>query len=184
MSGLDRRSAGFSGSTILLAGTLALSAALLAGCSADVGGETASNGADQTGARTVSDASSESADIASDAVGDALFTDLSYDRAMKKATDEGRMLIVKATAVWCKPCKEMDRTTWVDEQVASFVRDNGVAYKLDVDKESAIAQRLGIQAMPTIVVFENGEETARIVGYQGPEDMLTWLRNVHGGAAG
>ena len=178
MSGLERRSAGFFGSATLLAGALAVSAALLAGCSPDHGGAgTASNGADQTETRTASGTSS-------DAVGEALFTDLSYEQAMDKASDEGRMLLVKATAVWCAPCKMMDKNTWTDEQVASFVRDNGIAYKLDVDKESAIAQRLNIQAMPTIVIFENGEETARIIGYQGPEDMLTWMRNVQNGAAG
>lgn len=134
--------------------------------------------ADSTEANTEANASADDGHTAGDA--HSLFTDLSYADARSKANEEGKLFVVKATAVWCGPCKLMEKTTWVDENVVAFVNDNVIAYSLDVDKEPAIKQQLGIRAMPTIVVFEDGEEKARVIGYQDAENMLAWLQSLRG----
>jgi thioredoxin 1 len=42
--------------------------------------------------------------------------------------------------------------------------DNAKFYKFDVDKLPDVAQELGIRAMPTFIVYKDGEEQSKIVG--------------------
>lgn len=41
---------------------------------------------------------------------------------------------------------------------------NARFYKLDVDEVPDVAQELGVRAMPTFLVFKNGEKVAEVVG--------------------
>lgn len=111
-----------------------------------------------------------------------VFTDMSYAEAKAAAAEQNRYFLVKATAVWCPPCKAMDRDTWPDEGVRAWVAEHAIAYSLDVDAEPKIAAELRIRAMPTMVVFDrSGTEFDRVVGYQGPEELLAWVRDVQNG---
>ena len=110
-----------------------------------------------------------------------VFTDKVYSEAMAQAKAQSRYAVVKATAGWCPPCKQMDRTTWLDEGLIKWINDKGVAVYLDVDKEPALAKELRVEAMPTIVVFKDGKEFDRVVGYQSAEQMLAWLGAIERG---
>lgn len=110
-----------------------------------------------------------------------VFDDVPLDEAIARTKDSNRTLVVKATAVWCGPCKRMDATTWVDEDVVAWFEANGLAIEIDVDEERAAAQRLSISAMPTMVAFRGGEEFDRIVGYRDAAGLLEWLGDVQRG---
>jgi thiol-disulfide isomerase/thioredoxin len=106
------------------------------------------------------------------------FSGQSYDKALAEAQASGRLLLLDATATWCGPCKMMDRTTWADERVLSWIGKHAIAVRLDVDRDPHRAQALRIEAMPTIVVFKDGAEFDRVVGYQSADDLLAWLDGV------
>lgn len=110
-----------------------------------------------------------------------VFTDKVYSEAMVQAKAQSRYAIIKATAQWCPPCKQMDRTTWLDEGLVKWINDKGVAIYLDVDKEPALAKELAVKAMPTIIVFKEGKEFDRVVGYQSAEQMMAWLGAIERG---
>lgn len=102
-----------------------------------------------------------------------------YAEAKKAAEDAKKWFIVKGTAVWCGPCKQMDKTTWRDDKVVKWLEKSAIVVALDVDKEPKLAKRLGIQAMPTMIAFKDGDkEFDRVVGYKAPEVMLAWLEGV------
>lgn len=69
--------------------------------------------------------------------------------------------LVDFTAKWCGPCRTLDRVldVLVDEY-AGRVRFVAV----DVNDEPALADRFGVRAMPTLVVWRGGREVGRIVG--------------------
>jgi hypothetical protein len=69
----------------------------------------------------------------------------------------------------------MDRTTWCDSRVVAWVDAHAIAFQLDVDAHSAAAKKLRVTAMPTVIVARDGDEIDRVVGFQKPEQMLTWL---------
>ncbi|HTF89554.1 MAG TPA: thioredoxin family protein [Planctomycetota bacterium] len=110
-----------------------------------------------------------------------VFSKLDFDKALEANKTDGKILIVKSTASWCAPCKQMDRTTWRDPKVVSWFEANGVAIQFDVDKETALAKKLDIQAMPTMIAFRKAEEFDRIVGYRDATDFVAWLDGVKNG---
>ncbi len=111
----------------------------------------------------------------------AVFADLQLGEAQARSKAEDRVLIVKGTAEWCGPCKQMDRTTWVDPSVVAWIGEHGLAIAVDVDEQPETARALGIRAMPTIIVFRGEEEIGRFVGGRGPSDTLSFLEATHQG---
>lgn len=76
------------------------------------------------------------------------------------ATKEG-VTLVDFYADWCGPCKALAPT--LDELANKFEGKVTVA-KVDVDSEAELAQRFGVQSIPTIVAIKAGEEVDRIHG--------------------
>ncbi|MEO1716529.1 MAG: thioredoxin domain-containing protein [Planctomycetota bacterium] len=104
-----------------------------------------------------------------------VFSDAGYEADRAAAIEQDRLHLVYATASWCPPCRRMKTTTWVDESVESWVADYGIVTALDVDEFPQIAGDLGVRAMPTMILFEGGEELGRTVGYQSAADLVAWM---------
>jgi len=109
------------------------------------------------------------------------FLDLSYEQAHQRAKDEGKLLLVDATATWCPPCKKMEKDTWPAEPVRAWLSEHAVPIQIDVDEEQELSRSLKIEAMPTVIAFKDGAEFDRVVGYKGPDDLLAWLEGVRAG---
>lgn len=110
-----------------------------------------------------------------------VFSDKPYEKARSAAQSSNKLFLIDATAVWCGPCKMMDRDTWVDDDVVGWLNEHAIAVQVDVDEQKDLAQRLRIQAMPTVIVFKDGKEFDRVVGYQSPENLINWLNDVKDG---
>ena len=104
-----------------------------------------------------------------------VFSELSLAEAKAKAVEQDKILLVDATADWCQPCQVMERTTWVDPEVIAWINLNAIAIQVDVDRQREEAKELNIQAMPTIIVFKDGRELDRAVGYKNASELLAWL---------
>ena len=113
-----------------------------------------------------------------------VFEDITVKDAIERTSGSARVLVVKATAVWCGPCKRMDATTWVDESVVSWIREYGLATQFDVDEQPELARELRVRAMPTMIAFRDGEEFDRIVGYRDANGLLAWMNDVKAGKTG
>ncbi|MCF8028505.1 MAG: thioredoxin [Desulfobacteraceae bacterium] len=87
--------------------------------------------------------------------------------AFDKATADG-VCLVDFNAPWCGPCKA--QAPVLGELAASFA-DRAAVVAVDVSENRNIAQRFGIQSIPTLVVFREGREKERFVGLQ-PRDVL------------
>jgi thiol:disulfide interchange protein DsbD len=100
------------------------------------------------------------------------------DGALARARSDGRPVLVDVYARWCAECKELDRNTWPDPQVAAWLRDQAVPVRIDtfaVRKD--LADRLGILGYPTVILLDpQGRELRRTLGYLPPADMLKFLR--------
>lgn len=70
-------------------------------------------------------------------------------------------VLIDFWAEWCGPCKMIAPS--VDAIAAEYAGKLKV-FKLDVDKEPAIAAKYGIMSIPTLVIFKNGEVAEQIVG--------------------
>ena len=79
--------------------------------------------------------------------------------------------LVDFYADWCGPCKMIAP---ILEEIAAENEDISVG-KVNVDESNDLAYKYGVSSIPTLIVFENGEEIERIVGYRPKEDILEAL---------
>jgi len=104
-----------------------------------------------------------------------IFQDLDYQAAQEAAAAKGGLLILDAMTSWCGPCKQMDRTTWIDPRLVEWIEAHAVAIQLDMDEHESLKKELAIRAFPTIVLFKDGAEFDRVVGLKSADEMLAWL---------
>ena len=70
-------------------------------------------------------------------------------------------VLVDFWAEWCGPCKMIAPSV---DAIAAEYSGKLKVFKLDVDKEPAVAAKYGIMSIPTLIIFNNGEVAEQIVG--------------------
>lgn len=78
-------------------------------------------------------------------------------------------MVVDFYADWCMPCKMMAP---VMEKLAGAYDGRVRVIKVNVDEEPDLAAQYGIQSIPAILFFQNGEQTNALLGVR-PYDELT-----------
>lgn len=77
-------------------------------------------------------------------------------------------VMVDFWATWCGPCQMQGP---VVEQAAEEMAGTVKVGKLNVDEEGSIAQQYGVMSIPTLIVFKDGKEVRRAVGFQTMEQL-------------
>jgi len=75
----------------------------------------------------------------------------------------GSPVLVDFYADWCAPCKMV--APLVDELAQRHV-GRLLVVKVDTDHAQGVAQRFGIRGIPTLILFRDGAETGRSVGFE------------------
>ncbi len=85
----------------------------------------------------------------------------------------GKTCVFDFSASWCGPCQMLAP---VVEDIADKYKGQYYFYKIDVDSMQELAIKLGIVAVPTIVVFADGKEVGRTSGYMELEELDGFLK--------
>ncbi len=94
------------------------------------------------------------------------FTDANFE---SEVLGSSAPVLVDFWAEWCQPCKMLAPTI---DDVAAHYGDKAKVGKLDIDSNREVAMKFGISAIPTVIVFQNGEVKKQFVGLTRKEDIV------------
>ena len=78
-------------------------------------------------------------------------------------------VLVDFWAPWCGPCKMM---TPILEEIANDYADKAKICKLNTDEARDSAMEFGIQAIPTVILFKDGQVQKKWVGLTSKKDLV------------
>lgn len=79
-----------------------------------------------------------------------------------------KIVVVDFFAVWCGPCQML---TPVLEDLSNELTEIDVL-KIDIDEEQELAISMGIEVVPTVMVFKNGEKRKVLEGLRSKSEFI------------
>jgi len=101
--------------------------------------------------------------------------ELTDDTFKSEVLESNIPAVVDFWAPWCGPCRMVAP---VLEATAQKMNGRLKFYKLNTDENLNTAQEYGIMAIPSLLVFKNGQEVDRIIGFMPQEQLEEKLQNL------
>ena len=86
----------------------------------------------------------------------------------EKLIKQDKIVIVDFFAVWCGPCQML---TPVLEDLSNELTEIE-ALKIDIDEEQELAINMGIEVVPTVMIFKNGEKQKVLEGLRSKSEFI------------
>ena len=96
-------------------------------------------------------------------------TDATFEAEVLKSQGP---VVVDFWAEWCGPCRMIAPAL---EEIAGSLGDKVKIVKLNVDESPATATKYGIQSIPTLMIFKNGQMASRQIGAAPKQKLEQWI---------
>ena len=100
------------------------------------------------------------------------FTDANFEAEVVKSSTP---VLVDFWAEWCMPCRMLTPTI---EAVATEFAGKVKVGKVDTDANRNVAMRFQINAIPTVILFKDGQVKKKFVGLTSKDDITRALNDV------
>ena len=85
-----------------------------------------------------------------------------------RVENQDGIVLVDFYATWCGPCKMLSP---VFESIGNDMSNRADFLKVDIDQSMEIAEKYQISTVPTVIIFKNGREVDRLVGFIPKEHL-------------
>jgi thioredoxin-related protein len=100
-----------------------------------------------------------------------------YEEGTALGLSERKKVFINFHADWCKYCETMDRQTFKDAGIVSYLNSHFISIKVDVEREKAIARKYNINPLPDCwFLAENGDIIGNRPGFLSAEDLMPVLQ--------
>jgi len=83
--------------------------------------------------------------------------------------------LIDFNAPWCAPCRAQEP---ILAKLATQFEGKAQVSAMNIDNNREIAGKLGIQSIPTLIIFKNGKEIQRFVGLQSENTLADVIENL------
>ncbi len=91
-----------------------------------------------------------------------------------KVDNKDGLVVVDFFATWCGPCKMLSP---VYDSVETEMGNKAEFYKVDIDQSMELAERFVVTTVPTVIVFKDGKEMDRLVGFIPKENLKSKIES-------
>jgi putative thioredoxin len=108
---------------------------------------------------------------------DVSIRDTTTQTFVKDVIEESRRqpVLVDFWATWCEPCKQL---TPILEKVVKAAKGKVKLVKMDIDKHPSVAGQLGIQSIPAVIAFVNGQPADGFMGALPESQVVAFLERL------
>ena len=100
------------------------------------------------------------------------FTDGNFDAGVLKAETP---VLVDFWAEWCGPCKMIAPAL---EEISDELAGQVTIAKMDIMENPEVPGKIGVQSIPLMVLFKNGEPVAHKLGAAPKSQLKSWIESV------
>lgn len=97
-------------------------------------------------------------------------TDTTFETDVLKASGP---VLVDFWAEWCGPCKAIAPAL---EEISDTLKDKVKIVKLDIDNNPQTPGRYNVNAIPTLILFKDGQIASQKIGGAPKSQLLQWLQ--------